>query len=105
MASAGSPFRGPRSAVGAGGAVSAGADGAAGAAAGAQHEAAGAQHDSADAQHDDLQQLFRNRQRASAVLEQRTRPAEHMRAAAANFVMISTPGDTWRSAQAPKRLA
>jgi hypothetical protein len=49
---------------------------------------AGAQHVGAGAQHDDLQQLFLKPQRASAVPEQRTRPAEHTTAAAANFIMI-----------------
>jgi hypothetical protein len=50
---------------------------------------AGAQHVAAGAQHDDLQQLFLKPQRASAVPEQRTRPAEHTTAAAANFIMIT----------------
>jgi hypothetical protein len=79
------------SAVGAGGAVSAGAPGSAAGAAqfGAAQLAAGAQHDGAGAQHDELQQLFLHPQRASAEFEQRTRPAEHSTAAAANFIMIS----------------
>jgi hypothetical protein len=73
--------------VGAGGAAGAPPDGAAG----AQHEGAGAAQVGAGVQQADCapQQFFLQPQRASAVLEQTSRPVEQRMAAVANLSMIS----------------
>src|SRR5262245_2753221 len=70
-------------------------------AAGAQHEGAGAAQVGAGVQQADCdpQQFFLQPQRASAVFEQTTSPAEQRSAAVAIFSMILSPGDTSRSAR------